>query len=361
MKNRPLVQRRYDDVDLAHDMAIKDGTRGYIKVVACYGKRRKTRNFPLVTPLIDRLAWQHQAVEQLRLDSAPAPTADEETIRQAVTAYLGSLTGDRKLRADRALRYWVRWYGDVLRADLTLGMVQAFFEHVTPLAGGTFSNATKNKMRVYLCNVWRYRDGRRHDCPALDMPMLPEEIRESREVTPAVALAILGAMSDSANRARLGLLFCTGMRPGELLRLRPASFHLDEPTPWVAIPTAKGGRPRIVVLPPLGVQYAEDFLRHAAWDRIDNLMRDMQAAAKRAGVWTPPVGAHPSGRKRHAIVPYALRHAYAMNLRRAGADISDIADALGHSSLSTTRRYAQAIPSRQAAMAAAMWEKAGMA
>jgi integrase len=356
-----LVTKRYKNVDLAANMRVKEGIEGFIEVVASFGGKRKSRSFPLVSSLSERLAWQHQAVEAMRLQTAPEPkVVDDGTIRAGVAAYLRSQHGARRRRAESYLRYWVQWYGDLQRSDLTLQQVQVFFEHVTPMTGKAFSASSKNKLRTYLLNVWRYTDGKRHTCPALDVPLFPEPVRESSEITPEMALGILGAMSDSANRARLGLLFTTGMRPGELDLLRPASFHLEDETPWVAIPTAKGGRPRVVALPPLGVQYAEDFLRHAAWEGRSNLMRDMQAAAKRAGYDVRPLDTHPCGRKRHAIKPYAFRHAYAMNMRRAGADIADIQDALGHASVTTSRKYAQAIPERQAAVAKAMWEKVGM-
>jgi integrase/recombinase XerC len=42
--------------------------------------------------------------------------------------------------------------------------------------------------------------------------------------------------------------------------------------------------------------------------------------------------------------PYKLRHSYATLLRRAGADIADIQELLGHRSPKTTQRYAMGYP-----------------
>jgi integrase len=359
---RPLVEKRFESIDLAAGMRVKEGIEGFIEVVANYKGRRKSKAFPLVSTLGDRLEWQHQTVEQMRLNvplPLPPPRADE-TIREAVAAYLASETGQRRANAESCLRYWVQWYGDVPRTDLTLGQVQAFFEFVTPQTGKKFSASRKNKMRSYLISVWKYRDGKRHTCPALDMPSFTEPQSPPREITPAQAQAILDAMGDSASRALLGLLYTTGVRPGELKTLREPDFFLEEPVPYVAVRTAKGGKPRIVALPPLGVDAARDVIRHQAWHSVWNLMRDMQRAAVRAGIDVKPTGVHPSGRKQHAITPYSFRHAYAMNMRRSGAGIQDIADALGHSSLTTTRKYAKAIPEQQAIVLRAMWEKVGL-
>jgi len=44
--------------------------------------------------------------------------------------------------------------------------------------------------------------------------------------------------------------------------------------------------------------------------------------------------------------PYKLRHSYATLLRRAGADIADIQELLGHKSPKTTQRYAMVVPEK---------------
>lgn len=359
---RPLVIRRYGDIDLASGMRLKDGVYGDIEVRASWRGTRKFKLFPRDTPLVDRLMWQHQTVEQMRLGKASKASQLGTTFAQDMDAYLESLADDR-LRHDRAaqwLSYWRQWYGHQSRQDLTLQQVQAFFQHVTTREGKPFSASSKNKLRTYAINVWRYHDGRRHECPVLDVPVFAEPQHETREIDPALVPRMLATMDDTPNRARLGLLWVTGCRPVELTYLREESFHLDDDVPYVSVRGAKGGKNRMVPLPAIGVQYARDFLRHRGWQVARNLFRDMQRAATRAGVRVFGGERHPGGRRKSLISPYVLRHTYAMQLRRSGADIEDIADGLGHKSLETTRRYAQAIPERQAAVTARMWGRIGV-
>lgn len=357
---RPLVVRRYRDIDLAQGMCVKGGVYGDIEVRASYKGRRKFKRFPLSSSLGERLLWQHETREAMRLGKGARSSGHDTTFAQDIDAYLESLVDERQERAAQWLSYWRQWYGHERRADLTLQQVQAFFQHVTGKTGKPFSASSKNKLRTYAINVWRYLDGRRHECPCLDVPIFEEPKGETRELRPEDIQKILEAMGDTPNRARLGLLWVTGCRPIELRSLREDAFHLDEDIPYVSIRGAKGGRNRMVPLPAIGVQYAKDFLRHVGWRICDNLYRDMQRAATRVGLVVDRGERHPGGRRKVLISPYALRHTYAMQLRRSGAGIDDIADALGHRSLETTRRYAQAIPERQVAVTSKMWGRIGV-
>jgi integrase len=353
MGARPLRLKQYKDQALGRGMRVRDGKYGHVEVVASVGTRRATKCFALGTPLSIMLDWQYDARERIRLRRTLVETV---TLRQDVDAYLSSLTPVRRERAETWLRYWVERYGHLTRAELTLAHCHTFFRDVRPrTTEGTFSASSKNKLRTYLLAVWRYLDGRRHTCPVSDIPVFDEGHGRPRELAPTDVLAILEAMGDTPNRARLGVLFTTGCRPHELSCLREADFVLAGDPPYVHIPAAKGGRDRMVTLPPLGVQYAQDLIRHAAFGPTNNLVRDMGRAARRVGLELYEADPHSCGRRRLRVTPYALRHGYAMNMRRAGAGIDDIADALGHRSLETTRRYAGPIPSKQRALVAAMW------
>lgn len=355
MKDRPLVVKRYRDTQLAAGMRVVDGVYGHIEVRARYKGKQRLRRFPLDSPLIDRLYWQHQTLEALRLD---VPLTGH-TLREDATVYLSSLRGEHQRLQQIWLAYWLDYVGHLARPDVTLAHCVEFFRTVTPKARqgrdqGEFSAASKNKLRSALIAVWRYHDGPKHACPASDIPRWIERPRP-REISPDIIRAVLAEMRDTKARAQLGLMFATGCRPAELRLLQPDDFILLTDPPTVHITGAKGGKDRDVMLPPFGVQYARDFLRHEAWTDTSGLVREMVAAAKRAGYNPWDTTTHPSGKRRLRITPYALRHAYAMNLRRAGADLQDIADALGHRNIQTTLKYQDALPAKQVALAQKMW------
>ena len=352
MKNaaRPLALKRYRDVDLAAGMRVKDGIEGFIEVMVCYKRLRRSKSFPLHSGLGERLAWQHQMLEQLRMEHARGPR-ETATLSEDVERYLAAQSEARAARARLWLRPWMAWYGYRRREDLTLQDVQVFFQAIRKANGKPFSPASLNHFRTYLIAVWRWHDGRRHTCPASDVPLFQTPPARTRELSPTYIQAILEEMDDTANRARVGLLYVCGVRPIELTSLTPESFMIDddEPHPRVAILSAKGGKDRVIPLPPAGVAFARDFIRHRGWRPAENLQRDMKRAARRAGL--PVAG----------VTPYALRHAYGMNLSRAGADIKDIADLLGHRSLQTSTRYVHPTPERAQAVSARMWERVGLA
>jgi integrase len=357
---RPLVIKRYGSIDLARGMSVVGGIDGDILVIARFRDQSRRRTFPQDTPLMDRLHWQHSQIEQMRILTTRRVT--DPTFSQDIDVYLASVGEVRRERASQWLDYWRAWYGYKRRADLTLQDCQAFFEHIRPKTNsqGEFSASSKNKLRTYCLAVWRYHDGKRHACPLLDVPVLEEPKGRSRELSPDATLRLLAAMPDGPHRAKLGLLFFTGCRPFELTTLRPDAFHIDGDHPYVAFVTAKGGPDRIVTIPDQALPYVAAFIRHQAWKTRGSLFAAMTRTAAKIGLVLTTGERHPGGRRKFAISPYSLRHAYAMNLRRSGAGIEDIADALGHSDLRTTRRYAQAIPERQAALTNAMWDKAGL-
>ncbi|MUH58841.1 tyrosine recombinase XerC [Bifidobacterium sp. GSD1FS] len=141
--------------------------------------------------------------------------------------------------------------------------------------------------------------------------------------------------------AMIELLYATGMRVGELVGLDIGSFEFSNRTVRVL---GKGNKQRVI---PFGVP-AERAVREwlndgrpllanersgnalflgARGGRIDQrIVRDVvHAQAKEAGV--------------PDISPHALRHSAATHLLDGGADLREVQELLGHSSLQTTQRY----------------------
>ncbi len=140
------------------------------------------------------------------------------------------------------------------------------------------------------------------------------------------------------DRAILELLYSSGLRVSELVGLN--SNHLDLDLGIVRV-MGKGRKERIV---PVGVK-AVDALK-AYFEERGVLKGDEPIFINSSGgrLTSRSVGRLIKKYTRHSsifrkISPHSLRHTFATHLLDAGADIREIQEMLGHSSLSTTQRY----------------------
>jgi integrase/recombinase XerD len=164
-------------------------------------------------------------------------------------------------------------------------------------------------------------------------------------LTPAEVRALLGQCSRRAptgvrNRALIMLLYRSGLRISEALALKPASVDLEHHTARVL--HGKGNKATVRGFHPsagdalagwldrrkaLGLKNGPLFCTLDGGQLSDRYVRDMlKRLAARAGI-----------DKR--VHPHGLRHTYADELRRAGADVVTISKLLGHSSIAVTARY----------------------
>lgn len=141
--------------------------------------------------------------------------------------------------------------------------------------------------------------------------------------------------------AIIELLYATGIRVAECTSLNVLDIHWDNRTVRV---TGKGNKQRVVPfgIPAqralemwihegraiiLGQHTSEALFLGSRGGRIDQrIVRGVvHAAARKAGV--------------PDIAPHALRHSAATHLLDGGADLREVQEMLGHSSLQTTQRY----------------------
>lgn len=164
----------------------------------------------------------------------------------------------------------------------------------------------------------------------------------------AVPLKIKGArIIQHRDKAILELLFSTGLRVSELANLKTSDVNLKREEFSVR---GKGGKVRVVFLSEQAKYWLKQYhdLRHdtspylfVAHDRAlgareenadvhpltpRSIERLVQKYAKSVGIM-----------KR--ITPHTLRHSYATDLLRNGADIRSVQSMLGHSSITTTQIY----------------------
>ncbi len=147
--------------------------------------------------------------------------------------------------------------------------------------------------------------------------------------------------SGARNRLIIDLLYQTGMRRSELLRLKTGSVDLDAKTLKV---TGKRSKERII---PLNDDLSEDLAVYLA------LRREVVDDPGEASLMVTDKGkagydnmVYRVVRKYLALVttldkksPHILRHTFATHMLNRGADLNAIKELLGHANLSATQIY----------------------
>lgn len=280
---------------------------------------------------------------ETRLATSPA-------ILGTLDSFSATLSG-QKLRPRTIVTYTkvVRAYAAWLGEDATIAMVTSDSIGRYQIARGGLSAATIGKdlsgIRAY-CR-WCVRAKLRQDDPTLDLewPRHQEPIpralkaRELRLLEEILVrpLPILSRKARQvvarSNRAILLMLYC-GLRVSEVPNLDWADVDLDEAT--LIVRDGKGGKDRSLSI------------HSRVLDNLRETPEDKQTGA---------VCGHANGKKisyksmphifseRYLgglglkISAHMLRHTFARELLRAGADLRTIQVLMGHASLSTTERY----------------------
>ncbi|MBQ8581915.1 MAG: tyrosine-type recombinase/integrase [Alistipes sp.] len=209
-------------------------------------------------------------------------------------------------------------------------------------------NRELSSLRAYF--RFLHRHGKLESDPALHLPALrtaqrlPSFVPESRmqELLHDMAETPTNDFESSRDELIILLLYTTGLRLAELVAIDWSDFSADMRTLRVV---GKGDKERLVpILPPV----AEKIIAHRhliQWqqicksgekalfltcrgDRISRIKvyRIVQRVLSEAGV---------KGKKS----PHVLRHTFATHLMNGGADMREIQDLMGHSSLQSTQVY----------------------
>lgn len=147
----------------------------------------------------------------------------------------------------------------------------------------------------------------------------------------------LAAVEMLKHRVILTVCYAAGLRISEAVHLTPAA--IDSQRMVIRVDEGKGRKDRYVMLSPKLLDLLRDYwcaTRPGAWlfpgdlpgkpISTDAVAHACRAARGRADIAKP-------------VTPHTLRHAFAVHLLEAGADLRTIQLLLGHRSLSTTARY----------------------
>ncbi|MBI2886345.1 MAG: tyrosine recombinase [Chloroflexi bacterium] len=159
------------------------------------------------------------------------------------------------------------------------------------------------------------------------------------------------------DRAMLGLLYATGMRVTELVKLNVDDVILDESYPYVRC-VGRGARPRLIPLQPESLEPVQEYLTNAR----DRLTRSSEEHAlflnrrgerlTRQGFWLILKGHAKAANLRTEITPHMLRHTFATHMLQSGRlNLRELQEFLGHASIATTQVYTH-VPGRVEAAAA---------
>jgi integrase len=183
---------------------------------------------------------------------------------------------------------------------------------------GVVSNSTINRRLAVLRRVGNLaykRWGWLEEPVAQKIELLPENPARDRFLTRSELARLLRGIPNRQMRKAALVAAFTGLRRGELARLRPINIQGD----LIYLKTTKSGRPRTVPV----VHHVQFALRRLPFGvHADTLTHAVQLAS--------------GGEVRF----HDLRHTAASLLIQAGVDLYRVGAILGHSDTRTTRRYA---------------------
>jgi len=277
------------------------------------------------------------------------------------------------------VRFFVRWSGRDGKMrhprDIDAAGVEAF---LTMLATERQVSASTHNQALSAI-LFLYREVLSIDLPWLDGINRPtRKPRIPAVLTQAEVAGVLAQMEDGVTAVLAQLLYGTGMRLMEAMRLRITD--VDFVSKAIIVREAKGGKDRVVMLPGmLAPQLHRQLLAaRALWEADRHSQRGgvelphaLDAKYPRAGqswAWfwlfpSPTLSIDPrSGvERRHHLYEdrvqralkkavalagvakpvsvHTLRHSFATHLLQAGTDIRTVQELLGHSDVSTTMIY----------------------
>lgn len=258
------------------------------------------------------------------------------------------------LRAyDRFLKRFLSFAGNIEVQAIALPLIQKYRLYLarfrTPL-GEELKKKTQNYYLIALRALLKY-------LAASDVKSLPpekielarEEDREVSFLTPEELERLFGApLTNTAagvrDRTIIEVLFSTGLRVSELVALDRTDINLTRREFGVR---GKGRKLRLVFLSDRAVfwltKYLEMrsdadpalFIRHhgAAPSKSEDLRLTSRSVQRILGTLTRKAGIV------KIVTPHTMRHSFATDLLRNGADIRSVQALLGHASVTTTQIY----------------------
>lgn len=244
------------------------------------------------------------------------------------------------LLRDVTLEVLERYRGDVIRAVRNDGTSLAWSTRHGRLAA------------VRLLIRWAVRTSRLAADPSAEwelprMPRrLPRAVLSADEVESLLGRLDVETPMGLRDRALLEVMFSTGMRRGEVVRLH--MHDIDATRGLVFVREGKGGKDRVVPIGSRALRWYARYLAHGRPRLALRRKRAVDSGAAFLGARGDPIRPSRLTDRMHALVTrgtgkpgacHIFRHTMATLMHDGGADIRDLQELLGHAQLSTTEIY----------------------
>ncbi|MEK6974252.1 MAG: site-specific tyrosine recombinase/integron integrase [Nanoarchaeota archaeon] len=169
--------------------------------------------------------------------------------------------------------------------------------------------------------------------PTIKTPKIPKKLPEV--LTKEEVKLLIESAATLKSRLIMEILYSSGLRVSELVKLKLSDIELNNKTGWVR--KGKGSKDRMFIISDIVVKTIDKYLKHFS-------IKDYLFPGKNSTITTRNVqkilkktAAKCNITKK--VSPHTIRHTFATHLLEGGTDIRMIQELLGHSSLNTTERY----------------------
>jgi len=247
----------------------------------------------------------------------------------------------------RVCRLLVKFLGDTKIEDLTISQVRAWKRQIDK--GRKVGTVREYLTRLRMVLSFLQQEGYSLLNPSrIELPPRDDEDpqfltkKQVAQLIEATFLPIRGysTLNRYRNRAVIGLLFASGIRSAELRRLDITDIREDN----TFSVKGKGKKRRLCFIDETTRQYIQEYLELRIDDNPALFIANQNG--KRLSKHSFQRIFEFAGKKVHFDVPlhgHILRHSFATDLLRNGANMRYVQEMLGHSSIQTTQIYTHVV------------------
>jgi len=164
-------------------------------------------------------------------------------------------------------------------------------------------------------------------------PPIPEVLSE-QEVVELLSLPA-GSKTSLRDRMILELLYATGLRVSELIKLKKSDINLEG---GFVIASGKRSKERVVPLNTFSIDAIKSYLQEENPQGVYLMPNKRGGMLTRQAIWKI-IRKYATKMAKEHISPHTMRHTFATHLLEGGADLRSVQILLGHEDISTTQIY----------------------